>query len=104
MNSTTIRENIAFDIDRLIYSSECVEDLLNKLKERGYEVKHGKYIAVKAPNAERFVRLKSLGEDYLPKQLEKRIAERDKFANILPDTPPELHYSTKRQKAKTYKN
>ena len=82
-NATTIRESIAFDIDRLIYSSESVDNLLDKLKERGYEVKHGKYIAVKAPNAERFVRLKSLGEDYLPKQLEKRIAERDKFANIV---------------------
>ena len=82
-NATTIRDSIAFDIDRLVYSSESVEDLLDKLKERGYEVKHGKYIAVKAPNAERFVRLKSLGEDYLPKQLEKRIAERDKFANIV---------------------
>ena len=29
------------------------------------------------------MRLKSLGENYLPKQLEKRIAERDKFANIV---------------------
>ncbi|MBQ8826116.1 MAG: plasmid recombination protein, partial [Oscillospiraceae bacterium] len=82
-NATTIRDSIAFDIDRLVYASESVEDLLNKLKERGYEVKHGKYIAVKAPNAERFVRLKSLGEDYLPKQLEKRIAERDKFTDIV---------------------
>ncbi len=82
-NATSIRESIALDIDRLIYSSESVCDLLEKLKERGYEVKHGKYIAVKTPNAERFVRLKSLGEDYLPKQLEKRIAERDKFTDIV---------------------
>jgi len=82
-NVTTFRESIALDIDRLVYSSESVEDLLDKLKERGYDVKHGKYIAVKAPNAERFVRLKSLGEEYLPKQLEKRIAERDKFTDIV---------------------
>lgn len=82
-NTTTTRESIALDIDRLIYSSESFEDSLEKLKERGYEVKHGKYIAVKAPNAERFVRLKSLGEDYLPKQLEKRIAEREKFTDIV---------------------
>ncbi len=82
-NATTIRESIALDIDRLVYSSESIEDLLEKLKERGYEVKHGKYIAVKSPSAERFVRLKSLGEDYLPKQLEKRIAEREKFPDII---------------------
>lgn len=73
-NGGTIRERIALDIDRLIYTSSSVENLLNKLKERGYEIKQGKYLAVKAPFAERFVRLKSLGEDYLPKMLEKRIS------------------------------
>ena len=73
-NGGTIREQIALDIDRLIYTSSSVENLLNKLKERGYEIKQGKYLAVKAPFAERFVRLKSLGEDYLPKMLEKRIS------------------------------
>lgn len=59
-NMGTIRDRIALDIDRLIYSSTSVENLLSKLKERGYEIKHGKYIAVKAPFAERYVRLKSL--------------------------------------------
>lgn len=73
-NGGTIREQIALDIDRLIYTSSSVEDLLNKLKERGYEIKQGKYLAVKAPFAERYVRLKSLGDEYLPKMLEKRIS------------------------------
>ncbi|MGN1340205.1 MAG: hypothetical protein ACI4WS_07925 [Oscillospiraceae bacterium] len=73
-NGGTIREQIALDIDRLIYTSSSVENLLNKLKERGYEIKQGKYLAVKAPFAERYVRLKSLGDDYLPKMLEKRIS------------------------------
>lgn len=44
----TIRDIIALDIDRLVYSSTSVENLLSKLKEHGYETKHGKYIAVKA--------------------------------------------------------
>ena len=73
-NGGTIREQIALDIDRLIYTSSSVENLLNKLKERGYEIKQGKYLAVKAPFAERYVRLKSLGDEYLPKMLEKRIS------------------------------
>ena len=73
-NGGTIREQIALDIDRLIYTSSSVENLLNKLKERGYEIKQGKYLAVKAPFAERYVRLKSLGDEYLPKTLEKRIS------------------------------
>lgn len=75
----TIREQIALDIDRLIYSSRDVEDLLNKLKERGYEIKHGKYLAVKAPFSERYVRLKSLGDEYLPKHLERRISIKDNY-------------------------
>lgn len=72
----SIREQIALDIDRLVYSSESIDDLLDKLKERGYEIKSGKYIAVKAQSAERFVRLKSLGDEYLTASLEKRIANR----------------------------
>ena len=34
---------------------------------------------MKSPNAQRFVRLKTLGEEYLPQNIEKRIADRDKF-------------------------
>lgn len=78
-NVTSIREQIKLDIDRLVYSSNRFEDLLARLKERGYEIKQGKYIAVKAPSAERFVRLKTLGEEYLPKNLERRIAESGRF-------------------------
>jgi len=76
----TIRDRIALDIDRLIYSSASVENLLSKLIEHGYEIKHGKYIAVKAPFAERYVRLKSLGDEYLPKMLERRISLNGTYA------------------------
>lgn len=79
-NVGTIRDRIALDIDRLIYSSTSVENLLNKLKKRGYEIKQGKYIAVKAPFAERYVRLKSLGDEYLPKKMEKRISLNGTYA------------------------
>lgn len=79
VNAPTIHEQIKLDIDRLVYSSDRFEDLLARLKERGYEIKQGKYIAVKAPSAERFVRLKTLGEEYLPKNLERRIAESGRF-------------------------
>lgn len=80
-NAVTIREQIVLDIDRLIYSSVAIDDLLNRLKLLGYEVKQGKYIAVKHPNAERFVRLKSLGDDYCQGRLEQRISNRYDFAN-----------------------
>lgn len=80
-----VRAEIALDIDRLIYSSENLADLLEKLKtDLGYEIKSDvKYIAVKSPKAQRFVRLKSLGEEYTPKNLEKRIAEKEKFPNAV---------------------
>ncbi|MGN0683196.1 MAG: plasmid recombination protein [Oscillospiraceae bacterium] len=81
----TIREMIKLDIDRLVYRTETVDDLLFRLQERGYEVKYGKYISVKRPNAERFVRLKNLGDEYLPKNLEQRIAEKDMFTDSVRD-------------------
>lgn len=82
-NVTSIREQIKLDIDRLVYSANSFEDLLARLKERGYEIKQGKYISVKAPSAERFVRLKTLGEEYLPKNLEQRIAESGRFVDCV---------------------
>ncbi len=81
--SDGVREKIRLDIDRLVYSSANFEDLLRKLQGRGYELKRRKYLTVKSPNAERFVRLKTLGEDYTPKKLEQRIADREKFPNAV---------------------
>ena len=82
-NAENIREKIKLDIDRLVYCSVDFVDFLSKLQERGYEIKNGKYIAVKFPNAERYVRLKTLGNAYIPKNLEQRIADRDKFPNAV---------------------
>ena len=79
----TIRVKIKLDIDSLVYTTETLDDLLFRLQERGYDVKYGKYISVKHPNAERFVRLKNLGDEYLPKNLEIRIAEKDLFTDCV---------------------
>lgn len=78
--SSGIHEEIKLDIDTLIYSCENFSQLLDKLREKNYVLKtEGKYIAVKSPAAQRFVRLKTLGEEYLPQNIEKRIAEREIF-------------------------
>lgn len=82
-NVEGMRNSIRLDIDRLVYCSESLDDLFNKLKECGYAIKQGKYIAVKPQNAERFVRLMTLGEEYVLKSLEQRIADRDKFPNAV---------------------
>ena len=81
----SIREKIKLDIDRLVYCSVNFEDFLSKLQERGYQIKRGKYIAVKPEFAERYVRLKTLGNAYIPKNLVQRIADRDKFPNAVRD-------------------
>lgn len=78
-----IKDNIKMDIDVLVLSSESLDQLLDKLQALGYEVKRGKYLAVKSPEAQKFTRLKSLGEDYLPENLEKRIANRNAFPNAV---------------------
>ncbi len=95
-NVTSIREQIKLDIDRLVYSSDSFEDLLNRLKKRGYEIKQGKYISVKAPSAERFVRLKTLGEEYLPKNLEQRIDESGMFVDCVYDKAQTANPAEKR--------
>jgi len=74
-----IHDAIKMDIDRLVYSCENMTELLKKLREKGYEIKNGKYLSVKPKQAQRFVRLKSLGTKYIPRNIEKRIAEKDKF-------------------------
>ena len=106
IKSEGVREKIKLEIDRLVYSCDSFEDLLAKLQERGYEIKRGckqevctacpkaahgcaateaskKHIAVKSTYAERFVRLKTLGEAYLPKNLEQRISDREMFTNAV---------------------
>lgn len=78
-----VHDEIKLDIDTLIYSCENFSELLEKLRERNYEIKSGKYLAVKSPNAQRFVRLKTLGEEYLPQNIEKRIENRERFSNAV---------------------
>ncbi len=77
--SPGIHDAIKMDIDRLVYSCENLTELLKRLREMGYEIKEGKYLAVKPKQAQRFVRIKSLGTKYLPQNIEKRIAEKEKF-------------------------
>ena len=43
-----------------------------------YEIKRGKYISARAPNQERFTRLKTLGVDYTEEALAARIAGRSR--------------------------
>jgi hypothetical protein len=66
------------DIDNSIIKSESFEEFETLMREKGYEIKTGKYFAVKPRGMNKFRRVKMLGEDYT----EERIRERIKIENI----------------------
>ena len=63
-------------IDRLLPGCRDLEELLERLRREGYELKRGKYISARAPGQERFTRLKTLGADYAEDALTARLAGR----------------------------
>ena len=81
---TSWKEQIRQTIDELIPSVNSLDELLQVLEERGYEVKRGKYISVKAPGQQRFVRTKTLGEEYTEDSLKTRIIYREVWAGTTP--------------------
>ena len=60
----TIREQLQNLFDEVI--PECVnyEDFINALQSRGVSIKFGKQHSYKLPDAKRFIRQDTLGEDY----------------------------------------
>lgn len=81
---TSWNEQIRQEIDKLIPSVNSLDELLQVLEERGYEVKRGKYISVKAPGQQRFVRTKTLGDEYTEDSLNTRIIYREVGAGTTP--------------------
>ncbi|MDE7362833.1 MAG: relaxase/mobilization nuclease domain-containing protein [Oscillospiraceae bacterium] len=79
---TSWKEKIRSEIDRLVGWVKNVDELLAELEMLGYTVRRGKYISIKAPDQQRAVRLKTLGEDYTVEQLASRILWRDVGAGI----------------------
>lgn len=73
-NGTSYKAKLRAAIDRLIPVSSSLEDLLARLQREGYEIKRGKYISARAPDQERFTRLKILGADYTEEAIASRIA------------------------------
>lgn len=67
---TAIRE----DVDKAAAASMTWQAFLAQMRKQGYEVKTGvKHIAVRPPGKERFVRLRSLGDEYAEDALRQRI-------------------------------
>ena len=73
-NGTSYKAKLKAAIDRLLPACSDLEELLRRLQREGYEIKRGKYISARAPDQERFTRLKTLGVDHTEEALAARIA------------------------------
>ena len=83
---TSYKAKLKAAIDRVLPNCSDLEDLLLRLQREGYEIKRGKYISCRAPEQERFTRLKTLGVDYTEEVLASRIAGGGR-----PSRQPKLH-------------
>ena len=86
-NKTSWKQQIRVAIDELISSVQNLNELLSILEERGYEIKRGKYISIRAPGQQRAIRTQTLGEEYAKEYLNARILYRDVGTGEVP--PPD---------------
>lgn len=84
----TWRSLIREDVDKAITVSMTMSQFISNLRKQGYEVKTGvKYMAVRPPGKERFVRLKTLGDAYTEDAITQRILKKNspKRPEVLPE-------------------
>lgn len=72
---TSWKSRLQFDIDRAIKQSNDWDDFIKRMAALNYEIKYGKHIAFKHKDKERFIRVKTIGEDYTEDRLKERIVE-----------------------------
>ena len=78
-NKPTWRGLIREDVDKAVASSMTFTQFIVTLRNQSYEVKTGvKYMVVRPPGKERFVRLKTLGNDYTEEAIKQRILQNQK--------------------------
>lgn len=70
----SMRDMIRDDILKCLENKpENFDELLKLLKESGYEIKRGKHAALKGKDQKRFIRFRSLGDEFSEENLEKII-------------------------------
>lgn len=86
----TVRGMVRADVDAALLRARSFSDFLIRLRAQGYEVRtEGKYLAVRPSGSSRYVRLKSLGEDYTEDAIRARLAvPRAERQLPQPDKPP----------------
>ena len=79
---TSWKSKLQFDIDRTLKQTRDWEDFLKRMDELGYEIKHGKHIAFRHKDKQKFTRSKTIGEDYTEERLKERLIENAKTASV----------------------
>ena len=70
------RKIVQADVDAAIRQARTDSHFLTILRSKGYEIKQGKDLSVRAPGAQRFLRLeRNFGADYARAAIQHRIAE-----------------------------
>ena len=88
----TIRGQIKDELDEIIKASYTYKDFWRILKQRGYEVKCDvKYVALKPAYSQRYIRLKSLGENYSEESIQRRIAMARNGIRVLDKPTPDYN-------------
>ena len=81
----TIRSKICEDIEMVLLKQPVdFEEFLRLMREHGYEIKIGKYPAVKGIGQKRFIRFRSLDAGYTQADIENRIRELSSDASKSP--------------------
>ncbi|MEA4890765.1 MAG: relaxase/mobilization nuclease domain-containing protein [Clostridiaceae bacterium] len=94
----TWRGLIKQDVEEVISRAAVWSQFVTGLKEKGYDVKTGvKHVAVRPPGKERFIRLRSLGDDYSEDAIRQRLLNQEQAS-------PDPTNQANQQDAKTENN
>ena len=94
------KSRLQFDIDRVIKQSLNWQDFLSRMQSAGYEIKHGKHIAFRGKEQQRFTRAKTIGVNYTEEKIKDRIANKEKEIGQIID----IKSSKKAKESKGYEN
>ena len=67
------KDMVIRDVDSCILQASTYDTFLEMLKEKGYKIKQGKYMAVLMPGMKKYIRLDKIGDEYTRENIIKRI-------------------------------
>ena len=92
---STLRGTLEERIDNALHGCKSFDEFIAAMQSAGVEIKQGKHLAFKAPGQKRFIRCKSLGNDYTEDAIRerisgKRVVEPKQKTTLPPSRTPKL--------------